>query len=73
MTYLNFEKFDEALMDLSKAIELKPDYGKAYWLRGEVKRIRHMETFCADYTRAAELGVSEAAGAVLKYCQAEGL
>ena len=28
MTYLNFEKYDEALVDLSKAIELKLDYGK---------------------------------------------
>jgi len=62
---------DTALADLSKAIMLRPDYGIAYFYRGEVKRQMHNESPCADYTKAAQLDVSEATDAVLKYCQAK--
>jgi hypothetical protein len=58
-----------AIIDFGKATELKPDYGRAYWARGDAKRLMRRVGYCEDYQKAAERHVSEGTEAWLKYCQ----
>ena len=50
------ENFDEALSDLSEAIELNPEYPDAYLMRSLIyEYIGDTERADADYERATEL------------------
>jgi hypothetical protein len=56
------------MADLSKAIELNPNNGTAYWYRADLKRVLHFKDSCADFYKAAELGVKEADLSIKTYC-----
>ena len=54
--YAADKKYNTAVEDLSKAIELKPDLADAYIERGEVyTQVRRLPDAIADFTRAIEL------------------
>lgn len=55
------ENFKDALTDLDKALELKPDFSKAYYNRGIVKEmLRDEEGACLDWEYAFFLGYQKA-------------
>ncbi len=58
MAYERVNNMRQAISDYSKAIELAPDYGKAYYVRGTLLWYLDDETSIRDLRRAAELGYS---------------
>jgi len=58
-----------AIQDYNKAIELKPNYAKAYYGRGIVKiLLGQNDNARLDLSKAGELGFAEAYKAIEKYC-----
>lgn len=51
---LNAMKYDEAIADFEKAIELKPDYADAYFNLGRTYYIKHDEDKACEYYKLAE-------------------
>ena len=55
------KKYNPAVDDLNKAIELKPDMVEAYLERGDVfSQVRRYDDAIADYSRAIELAPQDA-------------
>lgn len=58
---IKIENYKDALVDLNKALEIKPDFGKAYYNRGIVKEmLRDEEGACLDWEYAFFLGYAQA-------------
>lgn len=58
-----------SIEEYGKAIELYPYFGDAYYNRGLVLiYLQDREKGCIDLSRAGELGVESAYGAIKKYC-----
>ena len=58
-----------AIADYTKAIEINPNYAKAYSYRGISKEnLGDLNGACADWKKAAELGNTDAAEWVAKQC-----
>lgn len=56
--YLEMQDFTEALKAFSAAIDIKPDFGPAYYNRGLVYlRLGNRENGIADLSKAGELGI----------------
>lgn len=51
---VNAMKYDEAIADFEKAIELKPDYADAYFNIGRTYYIMHDEDKACEYYKLAE-------------------
>jgi tetratricopeptide (TPR) repeat protein len=61
-----------SIENYSKAIELYPYMGDAYFNRGLVLiYLKDKEKGCIDLSRAGELGVKDAYGVIKKYCENE--
>ena len=61
-----------SIENYSKAIELYPYMGDAYFNRGLVLiYLKDKEKGCIDLSRAGELGVQDAYGVIKKYCEDE--
>lgn len=61
-----------AIADYTRAIELYPHMGDAYYNRGLVQIfIKETEKGCIDLSRAGELGVADAYSVIAKYCKDE--
>ncbi len=58
MAYERINHMYQAIADYGKAIELAPDYAKAYYLRGTLLWHLDDETSIGDLMKAAELGYS---------------
>ena len=56
MAYERINHMQQAIADYSKAIELAPDYAKAYYARGTLLWYLDDETSIGDLMKAAELG-----------------
>lgn len=56
-TRINAKKYNEAIADLEKAVELKPDYADAYFNLGKTYYLMHDEDkACEYYKLAAQYG-----------------
>ena len=61
-----------SIENYTKAIELYPNMGDAYFNRGLVLiYLKDKEKGCIDLSRAGELGVQDAYGVIKKYCENE--
>ena len=61
-----------SIENYTKAIELYPYMGDAYFNRGLVLiYLKDKEKGCIDLSRAGELGVQDAYGVIKKYCENE--
>jgi tetratricopeptide (TPR) repeat protein len=56
MAYERINNMQQAIADYSKAIELAPDYAKAYYVRGTLLWYLDDDTSIGDMMKAAELG-----------------
>lgn len=66
----NQKKFDEAITDFSKAIELKNDYGLAYFSRGIASiNSGKKDAGCNDLKQAINFGFSPANEAMNQLCR----
>lgn len=62
----------EAITQYTKAIDLYPGLGEAYYNRGLVLiYVRDKEKGCLDLSKAGELGVDDAYSVISKYCDRE--
>ena len=62
----------EAIMQYTKAIDLYPRLGEAYYNRGLVLiYLKDKEKGCLDLSKAGELGLDEAYSVIGKYCDSE--
>lgn len=58
-------RYDEAMKDVEKQIELVPEYNWAYYTRGQIYRaIGEVEKARADFTKACKMGKEEACDAL---------
>ena len=63
--YRELGRYDEAMKDVEKQIELVPEYNWAYYTRGQIYRdMGEVEKARADFTKACEMGKEEACDAV---------
>jgi len=62
-------KQKEALADLNKAIEINPEFGDAYYNRAVYLLNSDREQACADFKKASDLGIQEAALTMQQYCK----
>jgi tetratricopeptide (TPR) repeat protein len=70
ISYYSLKKYQEAIINLNKAIELDPDNFGAYHYRGIVKiKIGQKNSACLDWSKAGELGYTEAYNLIAKYCK----
>lgn len=68
-TYIKTSEFEKALLDLNAYIKLKPEVGIAYLNRGIVyENLFRLNEACADWKKAAELGVEKAEMYYKKQC-----
>jgi tetratricopeptide (TPR) repeat protein len=69
MCYAKLKKFEYALQDFDKAIELKPKIGKYHFYKG-ILLLQHnlKETGCLSLSEASNCGYSKAFDAIKKYC-----
>ena len=51
---VNAIKYDEAIADFEKAVELKPDYADAYFNLGRTYYMKHDEDKACEYYKLAE-------------------
>jgi hypothetical protein len=59
-----------AVVDLTKAIEIKPEYAEAYFNRGKAKiRLEQAENGCQDLKKARDLGHIKAIRAIKELCE----
>ena len=62
--------YTAAIQDYNKAIELNPDYANAYYNRGLAKyKLGDKDGSCLDWSKAGELGLSQAYDAIKEFCQ----
>jgi tetratricopeptide (TPR) repeat protein len=65
----NLKDYYGTIEDYSKAIEINPDYVKAYSNRGVAKyNLRDLNGACADWKKAASLGHQNSAQWVRDQC-----
>ena len=58
-----------ALSDLNLLISLYPNYGNAYFYRGQLKDILNdIDGCCKDLSKAGELGIKDAYDEIKKRC-----
>ncbi len=70
--YCLSSKLVEAIDSYSRAIELYPYMGDAYYNRGLVLiYLKDKEKGCIDLSHAGELGVGDAYGVIKRYCEEE--
>jgi len=71
MQLLNFQNFTAVLKDYNKAIELAPNYGKAYLCRGlyYADFSSNREQACADLKKAKEYGYDPNSETYDSYCK----
>ncbi len=70
--YCLSSKFVESVDSYTKAINVYPYMGDAYFNRGLVLiYLKDKEKGCIDLSRAGELGVSDAYSVISKYCEEE--
>jgi len=66
---LRLKKFESAVADLNKAIELEPEFAEAYYNRGLTKIfLDDLEGGALDLSRAGELGLVDAYNIIKRYC-----
>ncbi|MBO4282919.1 MAG: tetratricopeptide repeat protein [Bacteroidales bacterium] len=69
IAYYKLKAFDLSIADFDKAISLRENYGNAYLHRGNLKEMLDDEAgACADWSRAAALGVGQAQ-VCLEHCK----
>ena len=57
------------IWDCTKAIELNPQFGGAYYLRGLAKMsLENIDGACLDWSKAGELGKVDAYDLIKEYC-----
>ena len=70
--YCLSSKFVESVDSYTKAINVYPYMGDAYYNRGLVLiYLKDKEKGCIDLSRAGELGVGDAYSVISKYCEEE--
>ena len=68
-TKYDLEDYTGAISDLTKSIEIIPNNGWAYYIRGLSKqKIEDLNSACTDWKKAAELGETIAAELVTNNC-----
>ncbi len=68
-TYIKSSEFEKALIDLNVIIKLKPELGIAYLNRGIVyENLFRLNDACADWKKAANLGIEKAETYYKKQC-----
>ncbi|WP_299582212.1 tetratricopeptide repeat protein [uncultured Sunxiuqinia sp.] len=62
-------RYQEAIRNLDKAIELQPDFAEAYFNRGLTKiYLDELEGGASDLSKAGELGIQDAYNIIKRYC-----
>ena len=58
---MEMENFDEAAQSYTKAVEIKGDFGEAYYNRGYIAlKNGHQNEGIADLSKAGEMGIARA-------------
>jgi tetratricopeptide (TPR) repeat protein len=67
--FVQLKKYDEAIVEYSKAIEINNNFKAAYYNRGLVLVVLgQKEKGCLDLRKSAELGEKSATKMIQKYC-----
>jgi tetratricopeptide (TPR) repeat protein len=70
--YCLSDDLPESIVQYTKAIELYPNIGEAYYNRGLVLiYLKDKEKGCMDLSMAGELGIQDAYSVIQKYCKSE--
>lgn len=68
--FVQSKKYDEAIAEYTKAIEINNNFSAAYYNRGLVEVVLDQkESGCQDLRKAAELGEKDANKMIQKYCK----
>ena len=62
--------YRQAVADYTKAIEIDPDYGAAYYNRGLLKQtLGDKQSACRDWSKAGETGMADAYDLIKRNCR----
>ena len=66
----SLDDYRGAIADFTKAIEIDSKFGEAYYIRGLIKQryLNDKDSACLDFSKAGELGESEAYEIIKTYC-----
>ena len=68
-TNYSSKKYKEAIVDLSKAIEIQPKYANSYLLRGMCQaQLKNLNGACAEWRKAELLGSESGTRMLKQYC-----
>ena len=72
IAYDKLKLYDKALVEIEKAIVIKPENGYYYYLCGEIKaRKKDMKGACEEWNKAKQLGYEKAEELLLYNCKTE--
>lgn len=70
-TYGALKNYQNAVSDISKALDINPGYGAGYFVRGAtyVMGLGNIEKGCEDFQKAVSLGYEKAGEYINKFCK----
>ncbi len=63
------EEVTQALQAIDRALEINPDMGHLYPIRGLARMLLERENYCDDFRKGKELGDANAASMAAEYCR----
>jgi len=67
--FLELGKYEKALEDAQKSVDLKPEYGYGYVVLGQAKKELGIDGYCLDFIQGKKFNGPDAEELINKFCK----